>query len=99
MTTLTELREKIESREAILGVIGLWYAGLPVACKFTDAGFRVIGVEIKAERDSLINAGGSPIEGDEPGLAELLPRVMSSGDLRATTEYGELRDANVVVLL
>jgi UDP-N-acetyl-D-mannosaminuronate dehydrogenase len=69
---LHELKEKIESKEAKLAVIGLGYVGLPVACAFAEAGFNVVGVERQEERVALINAGVSPIEGDEPGLAELV---------------------------
>ncbi len=43
---MQELRDKIEARRAIIGVIGLGYVGLPVACMFAQAGFEVIGLEI-----------------------------------------------------
>jgi UDP-N-acetyl-D-mannosaminuronic acid dehydrogenase len=98
MATLEELRRKIESRQAVLGVIGLGYVGLPVACKFAGAGFRVVGVDVRAERAAWIEAGRSPVDGNEPGLAELLARVRDSGRLRATTDYGELRQADVVLI-
>lgn len=96
--TLTELQQKIESREAVLGVIGLGYVGLPVACMFADAGFKVIGVDIQPEWVALINAGRSPIEGKEPGLAELLEQVTQSGRLHATTDYADLRVADVALI-
>ncbi len=81
--TLKKLRAKIEDRTAILGVVGLGYVGLPVACKFAEAGFRVIGVDIKPDRVAQINAGENPIEGREPGLAELLEKVVKSGQFLA----------------
>jgi len=70
------LQEKIERKEARLAVIGLGYVGLPVACEFARAGFDVLGVEIQAERVKKINAGISPIEGEEPGLSALLKEVI-----------------------
>lgn len=96
--SLIELRNKIEQKTARLAVIGLGYVGLPVAALFAEAGFNVLGVEIKAERVEKINAGLSPIEGEEPGLAELLERVVGSGRLRATTEYDELRQSDVILI-
>ena len=42
-----ELREKIASREARMGVIGLGYVGLPLALEFAKAGFRVTGIDVK----------------------------------------------------
>ncbi len=93
---LAELVNKIENRRATIGVIGLGYVGLPVACSFAGAGFNVIGLDIKPERVATINAGRSPIEGREPGLADLLAEVVRLGRLRATTDYAELAPADVV---
>lgn len=98
MSTLERLRTPLAARTTTLGVIGLGYVGLPVACLFADAGFDVVGVDIQAERVRQINAGISPIEGDEPGLAALLARVVEAGRLRATTDYEALRDYDVVTL-
>ena len=82
----------------MLGVIGLGMVGLPVACAFAQAGFRVIGVDLKPERVAAINAGHSPIEGDEPGLSELLGTVVEAGTLRASTDYAQLAQADVVTI-
>ena len=95
---LSELREKIESKSARLAVIGLGYVGLPVACEFARAGFDVLGVELRPERVEKINAGLSPIEGFEPGLAELLEGVIAGRKLRATTRYEDLRDRDVILI-
>jgi UDP-N-acetyl-D-mannosaminuronic acid dehydrogenase len=96
--SLLELRKKIERKEAHIAVIGLGYVGLPVACKFAQAGFSVLGVEIKADHVELINAGISPFEGKEPGLAELLAKVVTSGRFRATVDYEEISDQDVVLI-
>ena len=45
-----------------------------------------------------INAGISPIEGEEPGLAELLAAVIAKGNLKATVDYEDLRDRDVVLI-
>ncbi|UCG22612.1 MAG: nucleotide sugar dehydrogenase [Chloroflexota bacterium] len=95
---LEQLRRQIESKDAIVGVIGLGYVGLPVAATFAGAGFSVIGVDIKPERVRQINKGQNPIGGQEPGLAELLATAVSSGRLRATDDYRELSAADVVLI-
>jgi UDP-N-acetyl-D-mannosaminuronic acid dehydrogenase len=92
------LQQKLAAQTACLGVIGLGYVGLPVACLFAEAGFDVVGIDIAADRVEKINAGISPIEGLEPGLAELLAEVIASGRLRATTEYQALQDCDVVTI-
>jgi UDP-N-acetyl-D-mannosaminuronic acid dehydrogenase len=58
----------------------------------------VLGVEIRSDQVDKINAGICPIEGNEPGLAELLRRVMETCVLRATTDYAELADRDVFLI-
>jgi UDP-N-acetyl-D-mannosaminuronic acid dehydrogenase len=96
--SLPELQAKIEARSAMVGVIGLGMVGLPVACTFAHAGFAVVGVDIKAERVTAINAGHSPIEGEEPGLSDLLAEVVRAETLRASTDYAALAQADVVTI-
>jgi UDP-N-acetyl-D-mannosaminuronic acid dehydrogenase len=96
--TLIELRSKIEQRQAVIGVIGLGYVGLPVACMFAQASFSVIGLEIREERVTAINAGHSPIDSEEPGLAQLLAEVIGARRLRATTACADLAQADVILI-
>ena len=95
---VSDLQKKIDDHSAKLAVIGLGYVGLPVAALFAQRGFTVTGVDVKAERVERINQGISPIEGDEPGLAELIAGVVNSGKLHATTDYDELKDVDVVLV-
>ena len=95
---INELHDSIKNKTARLAVIGLGYVGLPVAATFAEAGLDVIGVDIQVERVAKINNGLSPIEGEEPGLAELLARVVQTGRLRATTDYEDLRDRDIVLI-
>lgn len=97
-TLLNSLQRKLADKTAKLGVIGLGYVGLPVACLFAETGFKVVGVDIQAERVAKINAGISPIEGDEPGLAELLAQVISNGMLHATDTYAPLAECDVITI-
>ncbi len=53
-------------------VVGLGYVGLPVAACFAQVGFSVTGLAVDEHKVVQINAGFCPIEGDEPGLAELV---------------------------
>jgi len=98
MADLAQLKIKIEQQEARVGVIGLGYVGLPVACMLAQAGFNVVGVDLKEERVAMINRGISPIEGKEPGLAELLAGMIESGRLSATTRYDALSDADIILI-
>ncbi len=95
---LSQLREKIEAQAARLAVIGLGYVGFPVAALFADQGFDVLGIDLKADRVEKINAGISPIEGEEPGLADLMARVIITGRLRASTSYRDLHDQDIILI-
>ncbi len=96
--SLQVLSEKIEKKTAKIAVIGLGYVGLPVAALFAEAGFDVLGIDIKAKRVEEINAGNCPIEGKEPGLAELFGKVVAAGQLRAATDYKELKDYEIITI-
>lgn len=96
--SLSILQQRIETRQATIGVVGLGYVGLAVACSFARAGFMVRGVERRAERAAIINSGESPIQGHEPGLPELLHEVTRSGRLRATSDTEALRACDVVLI-
>ena len=96
--TLADLKQRITDGSAKIGIIGLGYVGLPVAALFAQKGFDVVGIDIKPDRVEKINLGISPIEGKEPGLAELIAEVVSNGKLRAATDYGLLKDRDVVLI-
>jgi UDP-N-acetyl-D-mannosaminuronic acid dehydrogenase len=98
MTAFQSLRHRIENKTARLVVIGLGYVGIPVSARFAQVGFRVTGLDVNADKVATINAGGCPIEGKEPGLAELVDHVVAAGRLRATTDYAVCREADVILV-
>lgn len=98
MTYLETLNNKIVNKQAKIGVIGLGYVGLPIACMFSQAGFDVTGLDIKQDRVDLINSGISPIEGIEPGLQELITEVTNSNRFRASTDYRLLGELDIVLI-
>ena len=53
------LLSMIASRELDLAIIGLGYVGLPLAVAFAEAGFRVTGIDISADKVTSINRGQS----------------------------------------
>ena len=92
------LRRMIEHKTAQVVVLGLGYVGLPVACLFAEVGFPVVGIRRSRDKVDMINRGECPIEGKEPGLAELLRQVIATGRFRATTDYAPCREAQVVLV-
>jgi UDP-N-acetyl-D-glucosamine dehydrogenase len=86
-TTATILLERIRSRQAHVGVIGLGYVGLPLAVELAQAGFAVTGFDVDAGKTTQINAGKSYI----PDVVEAeLAACVSDGRLKATTDMSQL---------
>lgn len=96
--SLANLHHQIEAKQARIAVIGLGYVGLPVACMFAKAGFDTLGIDVDQERIEKINRGQNPIEGIEPGLAELLAEVNQQGSLKAAADYALLSDRDVILI-
>lgn len=88
-----ETTERIRTRRARVGVIGLGYVGLPLAVEFARAGFDVTGFDVDASKNTEINAGRSYIP-DVPE-SELAP-VVREGRLRATADMSQLGAMDVI---
>jgi len=93
MSTKDLLLQKIESRTARVGVIGMGYVGLPLAVEFAKAGFHVIGYDISDRVVKLINGGRSHIA-DVPASA--VAALVKEGKLEATTDAARLSEVDAV---
>ena len=98
MEYLEDLKNKIKSKEAKVAVVGLGYVGTPVAALFADAGFEVLGIDIQEEKIKKINKGINPIEGKEPGLTELIKKVVKARKLNASLDYTKLKNVDVIII-
>ena len=54
---IDSLIEKVNSRDACIGVVGLGYVGLPIVIEFAKVGFEVLGLDIDARKTDALNAG------------------------------------------
>jgi threonine dehydrogenase-like Zn-dependent dehydrogenase len=81
-----------------VAVVGAGYVGLPVACMFASRGIATLAVDIDIARVDKINRGTSPIEGEEPGLTELISSAVKGGLLTATTDYGSISGADAIIV-
>lgn len=82
-----------------IAVIALGKIGLPLAVQFASKGHEVVGVDVNQHTVDLINAAKEPFPG-EAHLQEKLTELVASGNLRATTDYGDaVPGADAVVLV
>jgi len=89
------LQKKIQNRTAKIGILGLGYVGLPLACEFAKVGFQVTGFEVDASKVASLLKGKSYIE-DIPEQ-ELRPLILKKA-LGATTDFSHLRKMDVTII-
>jgi UDP-N-acetyl-D-glucosamine dehydrogenase len=91
------LLEKIESRRARTGVVGLGYVGLPLLVEFAKAGFHATGIDLDARKIQAIDEGRSYIP--DVSTADIVA-LKRAGTLDATTDFsivGQLDTINICV--
>ena len=88
-----ELLDRIRSRKACTGVIGLGYVGLPLAIEFAHAGFRAIGIDIDQRKVDAINAGTSYIVDT---ASEEVASLVTTGRLTATNDFSVLAECDTI---
>ena len=87
------LQEKIKTRTARVGVVGLGYVGLPLALEFANAGFSVTGIDIQKEKVARLNWGDSYIQDVS---SEALSRLVADNRFRATTDFSVIADLDTI---
>jgi len=85
--------ERLRTKQAKVGVIGLGYVGLPLAVEFARAGFEVTGFDVDATKNETINGGCSYIP-DVPHAD--VSTAVKAGRLRATSDMTALGEMDVV---
>ncbi|WP_281974572.1 nucleotide sugar dehydrogenase [Halobacillus litoralis] len=94
-TNADKLIEKINTKEAIIGVVGLGYVGLPLAVEKAKAGFKVIGFDVQEEKVEKVNNGENYIGDVIPtDLADLV----GSGKLSATSDYTFINQVDAIAI-
>jgi UDP-N-acetyl-D-glucosamine dehydrogenase len=88
-----ELRRRIESHQARVGVVGLGYVGLPLAVEFAQVGFNVTGIDIDKNKVDSLNRGESYIQ-DVP--TSVLKPLVEAGKLRATTDFAAVEQLDTI---
>ncbi len=89
------LLRKIQGRDALVGVIGLGYVGLPLAMLFADRGFQVLGFDVDEAKVSDLNAGRSYIGHI---AQDRVKAAVDKGKLEATSDFSRLGEPDAILI-
>ncbi len=92
---MDQLIEKIKSKSAVVGVLGLGYVGLPLAVEKAKVGFRVIGIDQDKARVAQVNAGQNYIRDVKDSE---LKELVAAQKIMASTDFSLLTEIDVIVI-
>jgi UDP-N-acetyl-D-glucosamine dehydrogenase len=93
MSIARDLIGKAERREALFGIVGLGYVGLPLAVELANAGYRVLGFDVQPRVVDGLNAGRSHVKDVTDAQ---LQAVVQAGRFSATTDMARLAEPDAV---
>jgi len=94
VSPLTRFTDLVESRDAVIGVLGLGYVGIPLAISIAGQGMRVLGFDILQKRIDQLNSGHSPIKhfSDED-----ITRILQAG-FEATQDFSRMAECDAIII-
>jgi UDP-N-acetyl-D-glucosamine dehydrogenase len=93
VSTFQTLKDKIESKTARVGIVGLGYVGLPLAVEFAKAGFHVTGIDLQQSRVDRLMEGESYVQ-DVPSSE--VAKLLKERRLDATTDFSVVRELDTI---
>ncbi len=91
---MKELKKKLESKDAVIGVVGVGYVGLPLVLRYSVSGYKVVGLDVDVDKVNMLNAGETYIKHID---ANSVQSAVSSGFV-ATSDFSKARDCDALVI-
>lgn len=92
--TFQQLIKKLSAKEAVIGIVGLGYVGLPLVTRYSAVGYRVLGFDIDKSKTDFLNSGQSPIEHIQSSdIANAI-----TGGFEATTDFSRTSEVDALIL-
>jgi UDP-N-acetyl-D-glucosamine dehydrogenase len=89
-----EIKHRIETRQARIGIIGMGYVGLPLALLFSEERFKITGFDIERGKVDKLNHGGSYIV----RIPSTEIQLAQNRGFSATSDYGQIAQMDVVII-
>ena len=92
---IKKLIEKIKKNNAVIGIIGMGYVGLPLTIAFTNKHFKVVGFDIDPIKIDKLNSNISPIKGiNHTDIAD----IRKKGLFSITSDFTKISEVDVVII-
>lgn len=89
-----ELLKKLKSKEAVIGIVGLGYVGLPLMLRYIEVGYQVLGFDIDQDKVDALNDGRSYIE----HISSDTINHASKNGFSATTDFSQATQADALII-
>ena len=86
--------DKLNSKAAVIGIVGLGYVGLPLMLRYNDIGYKVLGFDVDQSKVDRLNAGKSYIEHIS---SEKIGSAIKHG-FEATTDFQKITEVDAIIL-
>ena len=90
-----QLKEKIKNKQAVVGVIGLGYVGLPLVLEFVEQGFTTIGFDIDQNKIKILNQGKTYIKHIPQ---ERIKKAVDGKGLTVTADFSLLKKTDCIIV-
>ena len=90
-----ELLAKIKAHDAIVGIIGMGYVGLPLALAFVEKGFPILGFDVDPDKVAKLNRGEGYIKHLDGGR---IAAAVATGRFTATADFCRLGEADAILI-
>ncbi len=91
---LENLTERLANKSATIAVVGLGYVGLPIVIRYTEIGFRVLGIDIDQAKVDRLNTSVSYIEHISDSA---IGQAVTDG-FEASVDFSRVNDADAIIL-
>lgn len=92
---MEQLLKKLENKEAVIGVIGMGYVGLPLGLEFALKGYSVLGFDVDNEKVEKLLAGKGYIKHIKE---DIIKQVVDAGNLSATTDFSRMKEVDAIII-
>ena len=88
------MKDKIHKKNSVIGIIGLGYVGVPLAMRFSDEGFKVIGFDVNPAQVDVLNKCQSPFKHIDD---ETIANMIATG-FEGTGDYSRISEVDAIII-